>query len=171
MTPFRALFIEQTVEPADRARRLLPTRVEQSSLRWWSPGGALPEDARFLLIGVAVWSGYDMNMLDHLDCAVTAGKRPDTPVYVFDMDWATRQGDFESLMPGIGFVHHPPVVGYWAEGKLIEKACGFQGRQVVARLFMIDEHLVHKRITRTKARPSRKAPRAFLKLLGRLFGF
>ncbi len=50
-------------------------------------------------------------------------------------------------MPGIGFVHHTPVVGYWAEGKLIEKACGFQGRQVVARLFMIDERLLHERIT------------------------
>ena len=32
MTPFRALFIEQTVEPADRARRLLPTRVSSSRL-------------------------------------------------------------------------------------------------------------------------------------------
>jgi len=88
-----------------------------------------------------------MNLLDHLDSAVTAGIRSDTPVYVFDADWATSPEDFESLIPGIGFVHHTPVVGYWAEGKLIEKACGFQGRQVVARLFKIDEHLVHERIT------------------------
>jgi hypothetical protein len=125
----------------------LPARVEQSSLRWWSPGGALPEDARFLLVGVAVWSGYDMNLLDHLDGAVTAGTRPDTTAYVFDADWAASPEDFEALMPGIGFVHHTPVVGYWVDGKLIEKACGFQGRQVVARHFKIDENPLHERTT------------------------
>jgi hypothetical protein len=138
--PFRALFTERvpapsTVEAQGRAHRLLHARVEQSALRWWSLGGALPEDARFLLVGVAVWSGHDMNLLDHLDSAVTAGIRSDTPVYVFDADRAISSEDFESLIPGIGFVHHTPVVGYWADGKLIEKACGFQGRQVVVRHF------------------------------------
>jgi hypothetical protein len=140
VTPFRALFTERvpapsTVEAQDSSHCLLPARVEQSPLRWWLPSGALPEDARFLLVGVAVWSGYDMNLLDHLDSAVTAGVRSDTPVYVFDAGWAISSEDFESLMPGIGFVHHTPVVGYWADGKLIEKACGFQGRQLVVRLF------------------------------------
>jgi hypothetical protein len=149
--PFRA-FIDHVPglslgEVQDRARRVLPARVEQSSLRWWSPGGALPEHARFLLVGVAVWSGYDMNLLDHLDSAVTAGIQSDTTVYVFDADWATSPEDFESLMPGISFVHHTPVVGYWTDGKLIETACGFQGQEFVARLFKIDEHLVHERIT------------------------
>jgi hypothetical protein len=121
VTPFRALFISgsSAVEAQQRARCLLPARVEQSPLRWWSPDGALPEDARFLLIGAAVWSGYDMNLLDHLDSAVTSGIRSDTPVYVFDADWATSPEDFESPIPGIGFVHHTPVVGCWAEGKLI----------------------------------------------------
>jgi hypothetical protein len=66
---------------------------------------------------------------------------------VFDADWATIPEDFEALTPGIGFVHHTPVVGHWAQDKLIEKARGFQGRQIVAQLFKIDEHLLHERIT------------------------
>lgn len=151
VTRFRALFDHvpglSRSEAQDRARRLLPGFVEQSCLHWWSTGGALPEDPRFLLLGVAVWCGYDMNLLDHLNSAVTTGIRSDTPVYVFDADWATSPEDFESLMPGIGFVHHTPVVGDWADGKLIEKACGFQGRKLVARLFKIDEHVLHERIT------------------------
>jgi hypothetical protein len=130
-----------------RARRLLPARIEQSSLRWLTPGQSLPDDARFLLVGVAVWSGYDMNLLDYLARAVADGSRPDTPVYVFDTDSVTSPEDFEVLVPGIGFVHHTPVVGYWADGKLVEKACGFHGRQIVARLFGIDEQLLHERIT------------------------
>jgi hypothetical protein len=151
VTPFRA-FIDHVPglsagEAQNCARRHLPARVEQSSLRWWAPDRALPDDARFLLVGVAVWSGYDMNLLDHLDRAVAAGVQPGTPVYVFDADSVTAPEDFEALVPGIGFVHHTPVVGYWVDGKLVEKACGFQGRQVVAQLFNIDEHLLHERIT------------------------
>jgi hypothetical protein len=100
-----------------------------------------------LLVGVAVWSGYDMNLLDHLDQAVNGGARADLVVYVFDADSCSSDAQFEAIIPGIGFVHHTPVVGHWEGGKLVEKACGFHGRQIVARLFGIDEQLLHQRIT------------------------
>ena len=134
-------------EAQQRARSSLPNRVAQSALRWWSPDQPLPSAPQFLLVGVAVWSGYDLNLLDHLDRAVTAGIRPETPVYVFDADACTSPEQYEAIMPGIGFVHHTPAVGYWEGGRLIEKACGFHGRQIVARLFGIDEQLLHQRIT------------------------
>ena len=151
MTPFRA-FINPVPgllagEVQARARRLLPERVARSSLCWWAPDMALPGDARFLLVGVAVWSGYDMNTLDHLDRAVANGTRPDTAVYVFDADAVPSMEAFEILMPGIGFVHHTPAVGHWENGTLVEKACGFHARQLLARLFDIDERLLHARIT------------------------
>jgi hypothetical protein len=151
VTPFRA-FIDSVPglspgEAQQHARRLLPDRVAQSSLRWWSPDRALPDSPRFLLIGVAVWSGYDMNLLDHLDRAIAGGARPDTPVYVFDADACASPEAFEAIVLGIGFVHHTPVVGYWEGERLVEKACGFHGRQIVARLFGIDEQLLHERIT------------------------
>jgi hypothetical protein len=151
VTPFRA-FIDSVpgLSPGERqnlARRLLPDRIAQSSLRWWSPDKALPTEQRFLLVGVAVWSGYDMNLLDHLDLAVKSGANPATNVFVFDTDAVSTPEGFESILPGIGFVHHTPVVGYWDRGKLVEKAVGFEGRQIVARLFGIDESLLHQRIT------------------------
>lgn len=151
VTPFRA-FIDSVPglspgEAQQRARSLLPGRVAQSSLLWWSPDTPLPDAPELLLVGVAVWSGYDMNLLDHLDQAVASRVRPDTAVYVFDADSCTSADDFERIIPGIGFVHHTPVVGYWDGGKLVGKACGFHGRQLVARLFGIDEHLLHQRIT------------------------
>jgi hypothetical protein len=151
VTPFRA-FIDSVpgISPGEvqqRARRLLPDRVKQSSLRWWSPDQSLPNVPRFLLVGVAVWSGYDMNLLDHLDRAVADGANPDVPVYVFDADACRSPEEFEAIMPGIGLVHHTPAVGYWEGGKLIDKAVGFHGRQIVARLFGIDEALLHQRIT------------------------
>jgi hypothetical protein len=151
VTPFRA-FLDSVPglspgEAQQRARSHLPNRVAHSSLRWWSSDQPLPNSSQFLLVGVAVWSGYDLNLLDLLDGAVAAGSRPNTPVYIFDADACTSQEQFEAIIPGIGFVHHTPVVGYWENGKLVEKACGFHGRQIVARLFGIDEQLLHQRIT------------------------
>ncbi len=151
VTPFRA-FLDSVpgLSAGDSqrlARRLLPERVGHSSLRWWSPDRPLPGLTDFLLLGVAVWSGYDLNLLDHLDGAVSGGTRPELPVFVFDADAVASPEDFEAILPGIGFVHHTPVVGHWSGGKLLEKACGFHGRQIIARLFGIDERLLHQRIT------------------------
>jgi hypothetical protein len=148
VTPFRA-FIDPVPglsagEVQKCAREQLPQRVRESSLRWWSPDQALPTDSRFLLVGVAVWSGYDMNLLDHLNRAASAS---DTPVYVFDADSIENADQLETILPGIGVVHHTPIVGYWEDGHLVEKAVGFHARQIVAQRFGIDESLLHQRVT------------------------
>jgi hypothetical protein len=146
VTPFRA-FIDSVpgLSPGEvqkRAREQLPARVGESSLRWWSLNRPLPSDPRFLLVGVAVWSGYDMNLLDHLNRVVVAGLDPHLPVYVFDADSVGSAAQLEAILPGIGVVHHTPIVGYWEDGRLVEKA-----RQIVARRFGIEESLLHQRIT------------------------
>jgi hypothetical protein len=150
-TTFRSIFALNSKvalgQTASLARDLLPDRVAQSFLHWWSPGEALPTSARFLLLGVAVWSGYDMNLLDHLDKAVATSADRSPTVFVFDADRCTSQDDFQRIIPDIGFVHHTPVVGYWENGKLADKGCGYEGRQLVARLYGIDEQLLHQRIT------------------------
>jgi hypothetical protein len=151
VTPFRA-FIDSVPglsagEVQKRARELLPGRVAESSLRWWSPDRPLPTDSCFLLVGVAVWSGYDMNMLDHLNRVVSLGANRETPVFIFDADSIAGVDQLESIISDLGMVHHTPIVGYWEDGKLVEKAIGFHGRQVVARRFHLDETLLHQRIT------------------------
>jgi hypothetical protein len=68
-------------------------------------------------------------------------------VFVFDVDVVASQEQFEAIIPGIGFVHHSPVVGYWQRGQLVEKACGFQGREIVSRLFGLDPKAILERRT------------------------
>lgn len=151
VTPFRAFL--NTVpglspgEVQQRGRGLLPQRVRESALRWWSSAEPKPTDRRFLLLGVAVWSGYDLNLLDQLDRAVAAGARPDVPVYVFDTDTEPSEAALNAIIPEIGFVHHTPVVGYWDGGELVEKGCGYDGRKLVALLFGLDFAALNERVT------------------------
>lgn len=136
-------------EPAEtqrRASQLLPERVKASPFDWW-PTDAIPNGTGdHLLVGVAVWSVYDLTMLDLLEAAVRNGQGAGVPVGVFNVDQLAA-ADFERLMPAIGFVHHSPVVGHWVGGQLIEKACGFHGRELVARLFGLDPKAMIERPT------------------------
>ncbi len=40
--------------------------------------------------------------------------------------------DFEKYVPGIGKVFQTPVVGYWEDGLLKEKAWGKKGRDLLS---------------------------------------
>lgn len=99
-----------------------------------------------MMLGVAVWSGYDLNLLDHLVSKMAQNSHLEMPVYVFDADCMASNEELEALLPGIGFVNHTPYVGLWKNGELIAKASGFHGRQLVARWFHIPESLVNERI-------------------------
>ncbi len=127
-------------EPGVAQRRVatvLPERVKASNFDWW-PTDAVPNGTgNRLLIGVAIWSGSDLTMLDLLENAVLRGKPASVPVGVFDID-QLLPADLERLLPGLGVVHHSPVVGFWERGELVEKACGFQAREIVSRLFGLD---------------------------------
>lgn len=151
VAPFRALLRPVPgLSPGDDQRdrqRQLPGRVRQSTLGWWSRSEPRPTAERMLLVGVAVWSGYDLNLLDLLDRAVAAGVRRDIAVFVFDVDEDPSHEALNAAIPGIGQVHHTPAVGYWEHGELVDKVCGFHGRQLIGRLFGIDDRLLHERIT------------------------
>jgi len=128
---------EEPGEAQRRAARELPDRVKASSFDWW-PADAIPNGTgNRLLLGVAVWSGYDLTMLDLLEDAIRGGHGSGIPVGIFDIDQLTP-ADLERLIPELGVIHHSPVVGYWERGKLAEKACGFQAREIASRLFGLD---------------------------------
>ena len=147
---FRALLTAAVGElPGEtqlRAARLLPERVKAGPLDWW-PTDAIPNGTGDrLLVGIAVWSAYDLTLLDLLENAVRHGHGAGTPVGVFNVDQLAPAG-LERLLPGIGFVHHSPVVGHWVGGKLVEKSCGFHARELVSRLFGLDAKAVIERPT------------------------
>ncbi|WP_439631500.1 hypothetical protein [Gemmata sp.] len=131
-------------ETQRRAAQLLPERVKASPFDLW-PTDAVPNGTgNRLLVGVAVWSVYDLTLLDLLEDAARHGHGAGTPIGVFNID-QLESADLDRLLPGIGFVHHSPVVGHWVGGKLVEKSCGFHARELVARLFGLDSKAMIER--------------------------
>jgi len=145
-----SIYPDSTLRPGEsqkRARELFRSGVEGTALNWWAPGEPLPSEESFVLVGVVVWSGYDMNLLDLLNDAVVSTPDRELTAYVFDADLIRSEAEFEAIFPGLGLAHHTPMVGYWKGGALLETGCGYLGRQIVARLFGIDDSLVLKRVS------------------------
>ena len=101
----------------------------------WGKNDAIPIIGRFLLVGVATWSGYDMKLLDVLE--QTPGDVDE--IGVFDTAECQSDEDFEARIPGIGPVFQVPVVGLWHDGKLVAHGSGYRGCEVIAfHVYRID---------------------------------
>jgi hypothetical protein len=136
---------EPNLPLADRYRRAvaqLPHRVRRSGLEWWRDRTGPHGPGRLLLVGVAVWSDYDLHLLDLMNEAIAARNQPDLTVAIFNIDELASQEEFGRIFPGIGEVLQPPVVGCWADGRLRDKAYGFEARRLVARLLGFDTSLI-----------------------------
>jgi hypothetical protein len=114
-----------------------PSVVSTSPFRLWSPGNLIPARGKRLLIGVATWSAYDMKLLDAVSEALRSVPAGVT-VEVFNVADCSSQGEFDRYVPGSGKVFHTPVVGLWSDGKLVDKATGKAGRELVARVSGLD---------------------------------
>jgi hypothetical protein len=140
MKRFLELFQRRTTPPpgqihADDRSVLFPEVVSRSPrLTLWGKNDAAPAIGRFLLIGVATWSGYDMKLLDALE------QTPDGPevIGVFDTAGCKSNEDFEARIPGLGMVLQTPAVGLWEDGKLLARGTGYEGRLVALRACGID---------------------------------
>lgn len=154
MNTFHDLFRQPTraidgAFPEDRRRELLPAVVERSrKLHLWSPGQPTAVVGPRLLIGVATWSGYDLNLLDLIEEATHAPVRID----VFDTDACLSQAELDLYIPGVNTGPQTPFVGLWQDGVLVEKQSGHWGRQLVARVCGIEwadvESRLHTVLTR-----------------------
>jgi hypothetical protein len=104
-----------------------------SRLHLWQPGDPVPSRGRRILLGVASYSLPDLALLDTLNEAHVQGSiwpRLD----VFNVLQCQSIQDFERYVPGIGKVFQTPVVGYWEEGLLKERAWGKAGRDLLAKV-------------------------------------
>ena len=136
-----------TLEPAlpatdaqSRARIELPTLVRRSALLWFPDLAGANGKAERFVIGVAVWSNYDLRLLDLLN---EVSARSDAPaVAVFDLDALASPDELERTFPGIGPVFQTPVVGHWRDGNLVETASGFAARQLLGSALGFDPQLV-----------------------------
>jgi hypothetical protein len=94
-----------------------------------------------LLIGVATWSGYDMNLLDLIEESPENGVR----VEVFDADTLASREELNRLIPGLAGLQSP-FVAFWSNESPPETAEGFEGRKLVARVCALDWTEVESRM-------------------------
>ena len=116
--------------------------MRRSALAWFPDRAETNGPGRRLIIGVAVWSVYDLRLLQLVNETVSGGAQPDLHVAVFNIDALTLPNDLQRLFPGIGEIYQPPVVGYWEAGQLKELGAGFAARQLIGRLLGFDPNLV-----------------------------
>ena len=113
--------------PGDQQRmasEFLPAAVASTRMSMWSPGEAFTTNGARVLIGVAVYSLYDLDLLDSLE----SNSFGDDVVQVFDVNSCTTMSDFEKYIPGIGNVFQTPVVGCWKDGQLNYREQGAAAR-------------------------------------------
>lgn len=148
MTTFHDLFRQPTRKvngsfPPDHRDELFPGMVERSrKLHLWAPGLPTSEHGPRLLIGVAMWSGYDLNLLDLVEEAVHGPVRID----VFDIGVCQSVPEIDAYIPGLGDVPMPPFAGLWNDGRLIEAAAGHPARELICRVCDIPSDEMERRL-------------------------
>ncbi len=118
-----------------RATLALKEAVETSKLHYWQPGNPIVASGTRVLIGVSVWSGYDLELLDRLNDFFERdpAKTVFLTVDVFNTDdWARLDEYIPSLE--IETVIHSPFVGVWRDGQLESSGSGHAGRVMVSAL-------------------------------------
>lgn len=123
------------------AAKVLAERVRRSALAWFPDRADTNGTGSRLVIGVAVWSNYDLRLLDLANEAVASGAHERVQVAVFNIDDIASPADLQRIFPGIGEVFQTPAVGYWEAGELKETATGFFARQLVGRVLGFDSQL------------------------------
>ena len=131
-------------ERNERTDRELPAAVADSPFHGWRVGDPLPDGERVLLVGVAVWNGYDLNTLDHAEAAVRSGQAADTDVYVFDAHELRTDDQLTALLPSVFFGNQTPFVGLFRRRQPVETGGGYLGRQLVARALNFDDAPLHQ---------------------------
>ena len=111
-----------------------PTLVESSHMNMWRHGEDLPKSRNVdvLLIGIASYSLYDLELLDALKEQVL---EMHNEIYIFDVAAIVDSKDFEEFFPGIGRVFQSPIIGLWKQNELKEKLSG-----VAARNWLIERY-------------------------------
>jgi len=111
----------------------LAMMIRGSRLHSWKPGDPMTNHGRRILLGVASYSLRDLKLLDTLNEGLdneSAWPRLD----IFNCLECRSVQDFEHYVPGIGKVLQTPVVGYWEDGILKERAWGKAGRDLLTRI-------------------------------------
>jgi len=134
------LSLQKHARPDEHTKDLsarLAEALSGSQLHFWKPGDPVARLNRRVLIGVAPYSRYDVNLLAALDELQldSSFERID----IFDVLACQSQADFEKYIPGIEKVYQTPVVGLWENRRLVQHLSGNNARELLMRMYDIDE--------------------------------
>lgn len=127
------------LQPQERDAQIrsnLSQILKQAGIKDWIPEPA-PRQGRYILLGIALYSLPDLELLDMIVQSSLNGQNKDEHIQVFDVLTCSTMSDFEARIPGIGLVYQTPVVGLWEDGVLIAKASGASARDLVIKHFKL----------------------------------
>lgn len=107
---------------ADFAATLSANFDGRVALREASDG--IPSSGRFIVLGVATWSLHDLGLLDELTRELKSAAVDRARLAAFDVSACESAAELERFVPGAGAVDCTPVVGVYANGKLVSVAIG-----------------------------------------------
>jgi hypothetical protein len=119
-----------------RAAREFLNAIAESHFDKWTPQVTSSAD-QVLVVGAAVWSIYDLRLLDLLADHVSR-LEPQVHLVLFDIDRVSTPDELDCRVPGQEKPHHTPVVGHWSAGEFVESECGYAGRHLIYRLLGLD---------------------------------
>lgn len=145
MTPFFDLLTVNRLDGHECAEKHFRLVVANSKLHFWQPGDPIADKGKRILIGAAIYSGYAMRLLDAVNSQLDQSREKTIRIDVFSTGDCKTHEDFGQYIPGLGIVQQTPVVGFWEDGALKEKAQGKAGRDLVIRVCGLDP-VVEKQI-------------------------
>lgn len=107
----------------------LPERIRGIGLKLWKPGDVIQSQGRRILMGVTQWVQGDLELLD----AFFELLPNNSQIEIFMLGECLSQADIERYIPGVTPIFNPPVVGIWEDGVLVEKASGWEAKQILKR--------------------------------------
>ena len=105
--------------------------VARSYFRLWQPEDTINPQGSYWLLGVAIWSHYDIRLLEELANTLSANSAKDR-IDVFDIDNEEYRRCFEIHYLDGKVIHGAPVLAHWEDGRLIKtEQAGLALRYVV----------------------------------------
>jgi hypothetical protein len=124
------LGIIEAVESQRRAELGFPDAVTRSSLHLWKPGDPISTLKYRLIVGVATYSTYDLQLLDRID---DYARSHIETLWIDVFSWldCLSLEQIAQYVPGLAQVYHTPISGLWENGAFVKGESGKPARDLI----------------------------------------
>ena len=112
-------------------RAIARSRMHFVDIRALLDGGPLSPPTAALVVGIATYSGHDLQLLAILDEVLDMNPSISVEVIVFSIATLTSSEQLEGILPGIGITKTTPIVAEFVDGRVNSQAFGWNGRELL----------------------------------------